>query len=351
MAVESELVFLTGATGFLGYLTLIQLLQAGHHVRAAVRSQSKIAKIKSAPSFKALASKGSSVEWVVVPDMTAPGAYDEVVKGVTSIIHIASPIPTFGAEPIPEAKLDEYFVQQPRQATLGLLEAAQKAGTVKRIVKTSSIVAIVPFEYYLGQGADYTRDFDANTRIPVAKGPFPFGEFQAYSAGKAGALNAAEEWIESHQPSFDLVTIFPGWIFGRDELVTDVETLRTGSTNAVLLGLILGNQTDQPGNSSVVYGEDAARMHVMALNSSKVNGGESFIAATEFQWNETPEILKRSFPKEVAEGKLSDNGQQPTLIIKHPSEKSEEVFGFKFTPFKNIVESVAQQYLDLLSKA
>jgi nucleoside-diphosphate-sugar epimerase len=340
----SDLVLLTGATGYLGYVTLIELLRAGYKVRAAVRSQSKIAAVESAPSFKALK---ASVEWVIVPDMTADGAYDEAVKGVKYVIHVASPIPTLGADPIPVEKLEEYFLETAPKGEVGMLESAHRSDTVKRIVITSSEVAIMPFEYFLGTG-DYSVEFGPDSRIPDVKGPFGF-EFQAYSAGKAAALNASEAWVESHKPSFDVISILPGWIFGRDELVTSVENLRKGSTNSVLLNILLGKQEEVPYNGNAVWGNDVAKVQVLALDP-KIKGNQSFTASIDFEWESAIDELKKSFPQEIADGKLSIEGKQPTLPVKVANRKTEETFGFKFAPLKTMVEAVATQYLELAAE-
>ncbi|ORX94102.1 hypothetical protein BCR34DRAFT_499507 [Clohesyomyces aquaticus] len=340
-----DLVLLTGATGFLGYTTLIALLKAGYKVRAAVRSQSKASKVERAPSFKALK---ASVDWVTVPDMTADGAYDAATKGVKYIVHVASPIPTFGDEPIPPEKYEEYFLKGSPKGAVGMLESAQRSGTVERVVITSSTVAILPFEYFTGT-TDYTIDFPAEHRIPDVSGPFKF-EFQAYSAGKAAALNATEKWMAERKPNFDLVSIIPSWIFGRDELVTDVQSFTKGSTNSVLAGLLLGTKGETPFNGNAVLSDDVAKLHVLSLDP-KIPGNQSFIASVDMEWEDAIKILKKSFAKEVEDGTLSVEGKQGTLPIKHPNKTTEDTFdGFKFTPFEKIVEAVANQYLDMAKR-
>ncbi|KAF2665572.1 NAD(P)-binding protein [Microthyrium microscopicum] len=344
----NDLVLLTGATGYLGYLTLIALLKRGYKVRAAVRSNSKVSKIEAAPSFKALK---PSVEWVIVPDMTADGAYDEAVKGVKYIVHVASPIPTFGTEAIPTEKLEEYFLHQAPKGELGMLTSAHKAGTVKRIVVTSSVVAIVPFEYYMGEG-DYSKVIPASNRIPDVTGPF-VAEFQAYSAGKAKAINASEAWMESHDTIFDLISVIPGWIFGQDELVSSVEDFTKGSTNSVLLNLLLGNKEENGYNGNVVSGEDVAQLQVLALDPS-IKGNQSFIASIDAEWEDAIAIVKKEYPEQVANGDFSVDGKQPTFDIKHTWKETEATFaplGFKFAPFEKIVKAVAKQYLELKAKA
>jgi hypothetical protein len=67
-------------------------LKAGYHVQAAVRSESKKDKILSATSIKA-PNPGPALSFIIIPELTAEGAYDEAVKGCTYILHIASPLP------------------------------------------------------------------------------------------------------------------------------------------------------------------------------------------------------------------------------------------------------------------
>ena len=154
----TDLIVLTGATGFLGFKILIVALKAGYKVRCVVRSPSRIGKIVDAPSIKSLNLSNGQLTWATVPDMTVSGAYDDAVVGAKYVIHTASPIPSFGGEaPTPEA-YEQHFVQAASKGTLGILESIRKAGTVKRIVITSSVVANVPFKYFIGQGDDAIFD-------------------------------------------------------------------------------------------------------------------------------------------------------------------------------------------------
>jgi nucleoside-diphosphate-sugar epimerase len=79
------------------------------------------------------------LECVIVPDITADGAYDEAVKGVDSIIHIASPLPMPSV-----TDYKEQIIVPATRGTVGMLQSAMKAPTVKRIVITASIGSIVP---------------------------------------------------------------------------------------------------------------------------------------------------------------------------------------------------------------
>ncbi|KAM0473867.1 hypothetical protein ACHAPX_007915 [Trichoderma viride] len=348
----SNLLVLTGATGFLGFKVLTIALAAGYNVRLVVRSAAKADTVLNSPSIKALDLSQEKLSFVIVENMELPHAFDEAVKGATHVIHCASPIPSFGgaAPPTPE-QYDEFFVQAAVKSTVELLESSRKAGTVKRIVMTSSMVAITPFHYYLGQGDDKT--FDAEFRIPLDKGPYGF-EFQAYSASKAAALNESEAWVKQNKPGFDLINILPGWIFGADELATKVQDFETSSTNSVLLGFLRGSQTDVPSNSNSVLVDDAARLHVLALDP-KIPGNQAFVAAADgvngMVWEDGIKIIKESFPEAIAKGLLQTTGKQPTLTIPVDAKKTEETFGIKLAGFDEQVKSLVKQWVQVSAAA
>lgn len=74
---------------------------------------------------------------VVVPNIEAPGAYDEAVKGVDGIIHAASPVIFSWNDP-------SEVIDPAVNGAIGILTSALKYGKdVKRVVLTSSKVAIV----------------------------------------------------------------------------------------------------------------------------------------------------------------------------------------------------------------
>ena len=345
MAASNDLVLLTGATGFLGFKVLVALLKAGYHVRIAVRSESKLQKVFATPFLKTLQPTQEQLSWIVVPDLSVEGAYDEAAKGVKYIIHTASPIPTFGGSEAPDqSQYEEYFIKPAVAGAVGMLKSAAKAGTVKRVVITSSVVANVPFKYFMGETDGHV--FTGDDRIPTAKGPYRF-EFEAYSASKAAALNETEAYIKKEQPGFDLISILPGWIFGRDELITNVKDLTVGSTNSVLVGLLLGSNNEMGYNGSSVLGDDAAKVHVLAL-SPQVNGNQAFITSLDMEWESATAVVKQNFAGAVADGYLSTKGKQPTIDIHIDSSKTEETFNLKFAPFETQVKEVASQYLELL---
>ena len=90
LILEKSLIFsqITGSSGLIGYRVLVTTLEAGYKVRAAVRKQDQVKAIKAAPSMQAHL---ADVEFLIIEDILAEGAYDEALKGVTYVLYVASP--------------------------------------------------------------------------------------------------------------------------------------------------------------------------------------------------------------------------------------------------------------------
>lgn len=74
----------------IGYANIVEAVKKGFRVRAAVRRQDAVDKIRSGPSLR---SYSEQLEFVIVEDITVGGAYDKAVKNVDHIIHTAGPLP------------------------------------------------------------------------------------------------------------------------------------------------------------------------------------------------------------------------------------------------------------------
>lgn len=339
---SGDLVLITGATGHLGFRVLLDTLQRGYQVRAAVRSEAKAKVITSNPALQAL-NKESQLSFVEVPDFLVPGAFDDAVKDVKYIIHVASPL---AKQDPPDGDYDKFFIQPAVQGTLGVFESAKKASTVQRIVVTSSIISII------GYGPENDTVFTAETRQPSDNGPYS-NTLHAYGASKIAALNRAEEWIKSNKPQFDTIHLHPGFIFGRDELCDSTSYFQTG-TNKLPLNIAIGNGTkDLALPFSYAYLNDVARVHVSSLDP-KITGGQSFILSNSGQegesWDDVIPIIEKHYPEEVKKGVFKDNGAWSSVFRKIDNSKTEDTFGFKHTTLEESLKSVTDHYLELLAK-
>ncbi|KAG8998327.1 methylglyoxal reductase (NADPH-dependent) gre2 [Tulasnella sp. JGI-2019a] len=125
-------VLVTGASGFLATFCCQSLLRRGFNVRGTVRSQAKGEYLKKLSENE----PNGKFEYIIVEDIQAPNAFDEAVKSVDAVEHVASPLTGFGGEP-------EQVLKPAIQGTIGILESVKKNGPgVKRIVITSSSGAV-----------------------------------------------------------------------------------------------------------------------------------------------------------------------------------------------------------------
>lgn len=122
-----------GGTGYIGMWILKTLLDQGFPVRAVVRNQAKANFL-----IEKFSSQTDQLEFAIIKDFLIPGAFDEAVQGVAGVIHTASPVVIR-----PDIKMDPSEVIKPAvDGTLALLISTAKSSSVKRVVLTSSTVAV-----------------------------------------------------------------------------------------------------------------------------------------------------------------------------------------------------------------
>jgi nucleoside-diphosphate-sugar epimerase len=349
---SAPLILVTGSTGHLGFRVLLDALKAGYRVRAAVRSDAKAQTILTNPVLKAAKIPSEQLTFVIVPDLAVAHAYDEAVKGVDYIIHIASPI-TNGQDKTQE-EYQKFFIEPAHKGTVGMLESAATEPKVKRIVITSSVVAQLDFLKLAGV-TPTEEVFNAESRVAFHPGPYP-NEFGAYSASKVKSLNEAEAWVKAKSPGFDVVFIHPAFIQGRDDLVLDLDHV-FGGTNGVILRVATGVKSENALPGATVHNEDVARLHVEALQKDKIPAG-SYVASWNpagavngTNWSDASQIVAKHFPDAVKSGKLSAEGVQPSILEHFDSTKTEKTFGWKLQSYEEQVKSVAGHYLELATKA
>ncbi|EMC95616.1 hypothetical protein BAUCODRAFT_70819 [Baudoinia panamericana UAMH 10762] len=339
-----NLVLITGVSGHIGFRVLRYALEYGYQVRAAVRSEEKANIVRNNAVLKAMG-KDSQLSFTIIPDFSAANAFDEAAKGAKYVIHVASPLATRAPA---DGDYQKGFIDPAVNMTLSMLDAARKAGSIKRVVITSSVVAIMPITaMFEPSGEVYTAD----TRVDELTGPLE-NPMAGYVASKIAAFNRAEAWIKNEKPAFDVIHVHPSFVEGRDDLCDSTEYFLT-STNALIVRQALGMPSYFPAApNNYNHVDDSARIHVQALDPH-VEGNQSFVVSNNgedgMQWSDVAKHVRQHFPEAVEKGILPLGGELASVITKLDNSKTEKTFG-KLATFEECVVSVMGHWLELYDK-
>jgi nucleoside-diphosphate-sugar epimerase len=249
--------------------------------------------------------------------------------------------------------------------TVGALTSALKEPNIKRVVITSSVVALEPKDgnVFAGRKCFVPKwlRLRANAQILAANDVrvLPPPEFMksvtqapmAYVFSKTLAHRAVNDWITEHPDAhFDVVRVLPAYTQGANELATTPEGLGEGSNEGVY-NLALGNILPFPKPSNQVYLDDVAQAHVTALNRGKVPGGRVLIIVSNngqgWDWDEWVEVVERLYPEEVKKGVLKPKKGQQNRGGKFDISETVKTLGWEFRGKEEMVRSVVGQYLEL----
>lgn len=201
MSESKGLVLVTGINGYIASATAKWFLDAGYNVRGTARNRQSSLELLHEVFSEHIES--GRFEVVEVKDMTVPGAFDEAVKGVSAIAHLAAPI-SFSfteAEPVIHA------------ATQGLLTVFQSAlkfaGPQMKVAITMSSVASIASKKeppYMFTEKDWNNPAveAIKEQGDAAGGPV------IYQASKTLAEKAFWEFKEKNKPNWAFVAVNPG---------------------------------------------------------------------------------------------------------------------------------------------
>ncbi|WNJ19843.1 NAD-dependent epimerase/dehydratase family protein [Pontibacter sp. G13] len=190
-------ILVTGATGYVASWIVAMLLEQGHQVRGTVRNKAKTEKYQH---LLDKAAQTSGTLEIFEADLLKANSFDDATHGCEYVIHTASPFKTSVKNP------DAELVQPALKGTQNVLNAVAKADSVKRVVLTSSVVAIYGDleEVKSKPNATFTED-DWNETSSLTHQP--------YNYSKTVAEKAAWEAAKL-QNRWSLTTIHPGFVLG-----------------------------------------------------------------------------------------------------------------------------------------
>lgn len=254
---KGSTVAVTGAAGFIGGWVVRRLLDRGYRVRACVRDVADAAKTDF---LKAMPGYGSGRLTLHSADLDEAGCFDDIFAGCQGVAHVSH---------VSDYNDADYV----RRVCQHVIDSINRAGTVNRVVVTSSIAAIIsegdiqelvrrPVLY-----EDRVPDAD-NPKRTAARG-------HGYAIGKTIAQHAFAAAAE--QAAWDAITCCPADNVGP---IQSRHQKNMGPWQHIIEGMLVGAypQTGAYRPWMTVDVRDDADCHIGLLESVGVRNGERYIA-------------------------------------------------------------------------
>ncbi|VAW19922.1 Dihydroflavonol-4-reductase [hydrothermal vent metagenome] len=268
----TEMVLLTGISGFLGSHIALKLLNRGYRVRGSIRNLDRSDEV-----LKTLESHGGAIKnlELVALDLTKDDGWSEAMDGIKYLQHVASPFVT----KMPKDKME--LIRPAVDGTTRAITAAL-AARVERIIVTSSMAAIM-----------YKKDHDRS--IPYSEKDWsdldaPSANY--YTQSKTLAEKKAWELMEEAGRRNDLVTINPSLILG------PLLNKDPGTSGALVLRLLKGSIPAAPRFIfSMVDVRDVAEIHIKAMENKEAGGQRFATASDNLSIMDMANVIKAAYPQ------------------------------------------------------
>lgn len=220
---SSTLVLVTGASGHIASNIIKEALDLGYHVRGTARTQDKCDNTAKEHG------NHPNYTTAIVSDFSHPSAeIDNAVKGVDSVIHVASDT-TFSEDA-------DKIINSVVRGTENFLWAAAKEPKVKRFTLTSSsTAALIPkpgvegvvatVDSWDDEAVDYARNKEGQSIGPIGYG------FLVYAASKTEGERALWKFVKTEKPAFVANAVLPNFNVGR-------VVGSAGATGRYVIGLV-----------------------------------------------------------------------------------------------------------------
>jgi nucleoside-diphosphate-sugar epimerase len=261
MTSSQRSILVTGAAGYLASWVVEHLLRQGHQVHGSVRSLADQGKVSH---LQQLADTLPGTLRLFEADLLVEGSFDQAMQGCDAVIHCASP---YFLEDCPDPETQ--LLQPAVQGTRNVLNSVNRCDSVRRVVLTSSVLALFNNAKDLASRPTPTvQESDINHNTELLQNPY------AYS--KTVAERTAWE-MQKAQTRWDMVSIHPGAIFGPSL------SSRADATSVGMLTQFL-NGSFRRGVPRLWMGlvdvRDAAQAHVTAALQESASGRYIVVAET-----------------------------------------------------------------------
>lgn len=263
-------VCVTGAAGFIAGHVIVDLLDAGHTVRATVRNLGDDAR---RAHLDVLGEQHPGRLELFEAELLEPGSLDAALGGCDALIHTAAAVML--AAPDPQKQIIDVAVK----GTRNVLDSVARAPSVKRIVMTSSIAAVTSYDQ---QHKVYTED-DWCRSDDIRLDP--------YGMGKTQSERLLWEFADKHADRLQAVAINPSVVIGpplaKHHLRSSLAFIRD------LVGWTY--PACAPMRLHLIDVGDVAAGHVRALTSDAAAGQRIIFSDRQMSMLEISKVLSRNY--------------------------------------------------------
>ncbi|KAJ6569495.1 NAD-P-binding protein [Mycena capillaripes] len=328
------IVLVTGITGFIAAHTALAFLEAGYTVKGTARTAAKAEDwIARFPAYK------DFFQYAVVANIVTHGAFNEAIKGCDFIAHIASPAHWNQNDNETDLLIPAI------NGTKNLLSATKNEPSIKRVVFTSSLAAIIEPTIEAGKNVAETEwnpmtyDEAKSTTNPAV----------AYRASKALAERAFWDFIKDEKPTWDGSSICPCATFAPPiQPLASLSALN--ASTAFLWDMANGKyKSCVPNVGSPVYvdARDVARAHVRAVERDAAKGQRYLLIGGLYVADQFIDVIHRQFPELRGNLPPADLTKIGHLDFKYDSSKATKELGIQYTSLQTMVVDTIKSILVL----
>ncbi|KAG0527620.1 hypothetical protein BDA96_06G248600 [Sorghum bicolor] len=248
----------TGGNGYIGSALIKMLLEEGYAVKTTVRNPDDMEKNSH---LKGLQELGPLT--VLRADMDEEGSLDDAVAGCDYAFLVAAPVNLWAQDP------EKQQIEPSVRGTLNAVRSCVKAGTVRRVILTSSAAGVYIRPDLQGDGHALDEDSWSDVDFLRANKPPTWG----YCVSKVLLEKAACRFAEEH--GISLVTVCPVLTVGAAPApkvrTSIVDSLSMLSGDEAGLAVLRGIETTS-GALQLVHIDDLCRAELFLAEEAAAGG-------------------------------------------------------------------------------
>ncbi|CAL5070182.1 unnamed protein product [Urochloa decumbens] len=319
----------TGGNGYIASALVKMLLEKGYAVKTTVRNPDDSAKNSH---LKDLQQALGPLE-VFRADLDEEGSFDEAVAGCDYAFLVAAPMNLHSEDP------EREVIEAAVRGTLNVMRSCVRAGTVRRVILTSSAAAITRRPELQGDGHVLDEESWSNVEHLTATK----SGFWAYSVAKVLLEKEASRFVEEH--GISLVTVCPVVTVGAAPAVTARSSvpgcLSLLSGDEARFGVLRGIEKSA-GVVALVHVDDLCHAEVFVAEEEEA-AGRYLCCAVNTTVREIARFLAHKYPQYgVKTNLLSGDLLEKPRVRLSSAKLVREGFEFKYKTLDGMYDDMVE---------